>query len=83
MEVVVKEKDVAGVPREVKRRLKCHGQERTAKKQQLIERVRGSLVINNKVDPSIDDGKWCRLKEQYLEKLAFSTSTGKQLPGLK
>ena len=73
-EIVLKEEDVPGAhfskdPAqysvvELQRWLACHGQKKTGKKQELIERVRGCMKINTKVVLSIDDGKWYNIKKQ-------------------
>lgn len=48
---------------ELKHWLECHGQKKCGKKAELQERVRGSTLLDFKVDPKIDDGKWYNLKK--------------------
>lgn len=59
---------------ELQRWLACHGQKKAGKKEEFIERVRGCMKINTKVDLGIDNGKWYDIKKQ---KSAQSTETSK------
>ena len=48
----------------LRRWLKSHGQQKGGRKQELIGRVCGCIVIKTKVDPKIDGGKWYSFKKQ-------------------
>ncbi|XP_001631319.2 uncharacterized protein LOC5510867 [Nematostella vectensis] len=51
---------------ELKRWLECHGEKRTGKKRDLIQRVEGCLSIQKKVDLKVDGGKWYAMKASKL-----------------
>eukprot|EP00794_Sanderia_malayensis_P010597 gene10597-11718_t len=63
----------------LKRWLECHGEKRTGKKQDLIDRVRGCISINKAVDPKVDDGKWYELKRERLENNLTSVKLDKSI----
>ena len=54
---------------ELKRWLECHGEKKSGKKQELVDRVNGCISLKIKVDPKVDGGKW------YDIKAKSSTST--------
>ncbi|EDO36489.1 predicted protein [Nematostella vectensis] len=51
---------------ELKRCLECHGEKRTGKKRDLIQRVEGCLSIQKKVVLKVDGGKWYAMKASKL-----------------
>ena len=73
-EVVLTEKDVPGAyisgnPADhrlpvLKRWLECHGQKKSVKLPEAIERVRICIAMKMKVDIGVDGGKWYQLKKQ-------------------
>ena len=83
-EIVLKEEDVPGAylskdPAEysmavLRRWLECHGQKKGGRKQDLIDRVRGCIVIKTKVDPKIDGGKWYSFKNQSSSQSTASST---------
>ena len=66
--IFLKESDIRGAKlvkkpsefrvEELKRRVECHGQKKSGKKHELVERVKGLLKLNVKVDPKVDGGHW-------------------------
>ena len=72
--IILKEQDVPGAyfsndpaeytVSESRHWLECHGQKKQAKKQKLINRIRGCIAIQKGVDHKIDGGKWYKLKKQ-------------------
>ena len=59
--VLTKEPSSCGVT-ELKRWLECHGQKKSGKKQELIDRVNDCISLKLCVDPKVDGGKWYDLK---------------------
>jgi hypothetical protein len=47
---------------ELKRWLECHGEKRSGKRQELVDRVKGCIALKIKVDPKVDGGKWYEIK---------------------
>ena len=52
---------------ELKRWLECQGQNKSGKKHELVERVKGLLQLNVKVDPKVDGGHWYNVKSKYKQ----------------
>ena len=75
-EITLSEKDVPGASlakyfsncnvEELKRWLECHGQKKSGKKPELIDRVRGCTRIGVKVDSKVDGGKWYETKSSDI-----------------
>ena len=70
--ILLKEIDIPGaklvkVPsecsvEELKRQIECHGQNKSGKEHELVERVKGLLKLNIKVNPKVDGGHWYNVK---------------------
>ena len=68
----LKESDIAGANivkepwecsvEELKRWLECHGQKKSGRNHELVERVKGLLKLNIKVDPKMGAGHWHNVK---------------------
>ena len=58
----------------LRRWLECHGQKKGGRKQDLMDRVRGCIVIKTKVDPKIDGGKWYSFKKQSSSQSTASST---------
>ena len=43
---------------ELKRWLECHGEKKSGRKQELIERIRSCILLKKGIDPKVDYGKW-------------------------
>ena len=51
---------------ELQRWLECHGEKKSGRKDELVERVKGCIKIGKGVDPKVDGGKWYTIKENYI-----------------
>ena len=58
---------------ELKRWRECHGQKKSGKKHELVERVKG-LKLNVKADPKVDGGHWYNVKSRINKQNNDSTN---------
>lgn len=65
---------------ELKCWLKCHGEKRSGMKQELINRVQGSMVMKKGIDPKVDGGKWYDLKRRGKELQSLLQVTSIKIP---
>ena len=61
---------------ELKHWLECHGEKKSGRMQELIDRLRRCVAIGKTVDPKVDAGKWNELKKMRCR---GETSSSQQL----
>ncbi|KAJ7369714.1 hypothetical protein OS493_036996 [Desmophyllum pertusum] len=60
---------------ELKHWLECHGEKKSGKKQELVDRVNGCISLKIKVDPKVDEGKWYDIKAKSSTSTDTESST--------
>ena len=65
---------------ELKRWLECHGEKKSGRKQELIDRTRSCIALKKGIDPKVDLGKWYNQKRQGKERRSSTRPRNIDIP---